>query len=118
MPTPSNVVLLLSDEHNPFFSSPYGDSRLDTPNMQRMADQGALYRNAYCPSPLCLPCRAAFTAGRYTHETQAYNNSNVNLPTNFETWGGALDQQGIHSVMVGKVDAYARHRRLLDTAKK
>lgn len=107
MPTPSNVVLLLSDEHNPFFSSPYGDSRLDTPNMQRMADQGALYRNAYCPSPLCLPCRAAFTAGRFVHETQAYNNSNVNLPTNFETWGRALDQQGRHSIMVGKVDAYA-----------
>jgi len=104
MPTRSNVVLLLSDEHNPFYSSPYGDSRIDTPNMQRMANQGALFRNAYCPSPLCLPCRAAFTAGRYTHETQAYNNSNVNLPTDFETWGRALDSQGAHSVMVGKVD--------------
>lgn len=107
MSTTSNVVLLLSDEHNPFYSSPYGDSRIDTPNMQRMANQGALFRNAYCPSPLCLPCRAAFTAGRYTHETQAYNNSNVNLPTDFETWGRALDSQGAHSVMVGKVDAYA-----------
>ncbi|MAM91509.1 MAG: hypothetical protein CMI15_08530 [Opitutaceae bacterium] len=107
MPPPSNVVLLLSDEHNPFFSSPYGDTRIDTPNMQRMANGGALFQNAYCPSPLCLPCRAAFTAGRYAHETQAYNNSNVNLTTDFDTWGRALDRQGVHSVMVGKVDAFA-----------
>ena len=89
------------------FFSPYRDSCLETPNIQRMAGRGALYRSAYCPSSLCLPCRAAFSAGRYVHETQAYNDSNVNLPTNFETWGRVLGQQGIHSVMVGKVDAYA-----------
>ncbi len=109
---PANVVLLFSDEHNPLFSSPYGDHRLDTPNMQWMADNGMLFRNAYCPSPLCLPCRAAFTAGRYAHDVQAYNNSNVNLSSNFESWGRALSEQNVHSVMVGKVDAFDRAEHL------
>jgi len=110
--SPRNVALLLSDEHNPFYSSPYGDSRIDTPHMQRMADQGTLFENAYCPSPLCLPCRAAFTAGRHVHQVQAYNNSNVNLSDRFESWGAALDSQNVHSVMVGKVDAFAHSSKL------
>lgn len=110
--TPANVVLLLSDEHNPFFSSPYGDKRLDTPHMQWMADNGVLFENAYCPSPLCLPCRAAFTAGKYVHEIQAYNNSNVNVPTSFTSWGRALEEQGVYTVMVGKVDAYDHSSKL------
>lgn len=56
----SNVVLLMSDEHNPFFSTPYGHETVRTPNMARLAERGTVYRNTYCPSPLCLPCRSAF----------------------------------------------------------
>ncbi len=110
--SPRNVVLVLSDEHNPFYSSPYGDKRIDTPRMQAMADKGTLFENAYCPSPLCLPCRAALTAGKYTHQVQAYNNSNVNLSGDFQSWGETLNAQGVHSAMIGKVDAYAHSSTL------
>ena len=80
--------------------------------MQWMADHGVLFENAYCPSPLCLPCRAAFTAGKYVHQIQAYNNSNVNLSASFQSWGQNLDAQGVHTVLVGKVDAYDHSSKL------
>ncbi len=50
-----NVLLLMSDEHNPFFSQPYGHPFVTTPNLAKLAQRGTVFQNAYCPSPLCLP---------------------------------------------------------------
>lgn len=96
----TNVVLLVSDEHNPRYSSTYGHEVVRTPNMDRLAARGTVYENAYCPSPLCVPSRTAFMAGRYTHETQAYNNSKV-LERRHPSYGGVLAEQGVHTVYAG-----------------
>lgn len=96
----TNVVFLLSDEHNPRYSSPYGHCVVRTPNMERLAGRGTLFENAYCPSPLCVPSRTAFMAGRYTHETQAYNNSKV-VERRHPSYGGILADQGVHTLYVG-----------------
>ena len=96
----TNVVLLISDEHNPRFSSTYGHEVVRTPNMDRLAERGAVYQSAYCPSPLCVPSRTAFLAGRYTHEVHAYNNSKV-IERRHPNYGGVLAEQGIHTVYVG-----------------
>jgi choline-sulfatase len=101
-----NVLLLISDEHNPFFSSPYGHPTVRTPNMDRLARTGTLYENAYCPSPLCMPARSAFMSGRYVHEIQTYNNCNV-FTFSYPTYGAVLRQAGVHTVHVGKTDVYA-----------
>lgn len=96
----TNVVLLVSDEHNPRYSSTYGHPVVRTPNMDRLAARGTVYENAYCPSPLCVPSRTAFMAGRYTHETQAYNNSKV-LERRHPSYGGVLAGEGVHTVYAG-----------------
>ena len=57
-----NTLLLISDEHNPFYSSVYGHPTVQTPNMQRLAERGTVFENTYCPSPLCVPSRSAFIA--------------------------------------------------------
>jgi len=97
----------MSDEHNPFYSSPYGHEFIHTPNMQKLADIGTLYQNTYCPSPLCLPSRSAFISGRRVHQIQAYSNCNVNLRKEFPSYGKILKDNGIYSVHIGKTDAYA-----------
>ncbi|MFO7956669.1 MAG: sulfatase-like hydrolase/transferase, partial [Candidatus Brocadiia bacterium] len=108
----SNVVLFMSDEHNPRYSSPYGHDFVETPSMQRLADEGTLYRNAYCQSPLCLPSRSSFMSGRYVHEIQTYSNCTVNLDPNPPTYGAVLAEQGVHTAYVGKVDVYAKGEEL------
>lgn len=100
-----NFLLLMSDEHNPRFSSIYGHPSVKTPNMQRLADMGTLYENAYCNSPLCLPSRSSFMSGMYVHETQAYNNSNI-IKHNYPSYGQMLSDQGVHTTYAGKVDVY------------
>jgi len=103
----ANFVYLLSDEHTPFVAGPYGHPFVETPAMNRLADEGTVYENAYCPSPLCLPTRAAFFAGRRVHEIQAYNNCGACLPRDLPSFGGDLDRQSVHTVFVGKSDGYA-----------
>ena len=101
-----NVVVLMSDEHNPRFSSVYGHPFVRTPNMERMAERGVLFENAYCPSPLCVPSRAAFMTGKYVHEIQVYGNVVVNMGFDYPTYGSVLAREGVHTVHVGKVHVY------------
>jgi len=64
------VLLLLSDEHNPKFSQPYGYPFVETPHMARLARRGTVFTNAYCPSPLFMPSRSAFLSGRRVFDAQ------------------------------------------------
>ncbi|MDD9268613.1 sulfatase-like hydrolase/transferase [Paenibacillus sp. GCM10023248] len=108
----SNSVLIISDEHNPFYSSVYGHPFLRTPNMERLASRGTVYENAYCPSPLCSPSRSAFFTGKRVHELQNYSNCNLALKTDASSYGKVLGEQGIHTVYFGKSDVYDDIERL------
>lgn len=108
-----NVVLLMADEHTPFVSSVYAHPLARTPNMQRLAQRGTVFENAYCPSPLCLPSRSACVAGRHVHELQTYSNCLVNLRRDFPTYGRVLDEQGVYSAYIGcNFDVYDRPENL------
>lgn len=45
-----------------------------TPNFDRLARQGVLFRQAYCNSPICCPSRASMWSGQYTHHCEGWNN--------------------------------------------
>lgn len=107
----TNVLVLMSDEHNPKVSSAYGHPRVETPNMERLAREGTVYDAAYCPSPLCTPSRSSFVSGLPVHRTQAYNNCNV-VQFDYPAYGGVLAAQGVHTVSVGKTDTYTTWREL------
>ncbi len=102
----SNVIVFMSDEHNPRYSSPYGHDFVQTPNMQRLAERGSLFANSYCPSPLCVPSRSAFLSGKRVHAVQAYGNTRQGIPPEKNGLGAVLAGQGVHTVFVGKVHAY------------
>jgi choline-sulfatase len=100
-----NVILLMSDQHNPKVASVSGHRLVQTPNLDRMAASGVVFESCYCPSPLCMPCRSAFLSGRRVHEIQCYSNCNV-FPFEYPSYGEVLHRQGIHTVHIGKVDSY------------
>lgn len=106
-----NVLVLMTDEHNPRYSSVYGHPFVQTPNLKRLASRGTVFENCYVPSPLCRPARSAFMSGRRVHEIQAYNNCNV-FTLDFPTYGRMLRDQGVHTVHVGKTDVYDRGAQL------
>lgn len=100
-----NILVLTSDEHNPFVSSVEGNPVVKTPNMDRLAKMGTVYSSSYCPSPLCTPSRSAFMAGKYVHQLQTYNNCCV-FKHAYPSYGQLLAEQGIHTVHMGKIDVY------------
>ena len=48
---------IMSDEHAPMYSGPYGHPFVQTPHMDKLAEDGVTFTNAYCNSPLCMPSR-------------------------------------------------------------
>lgn len=90
----------MSDEHSRRFSSTYGHPVVETPQLDRLAERGTVYRNAYCTSPLCVPSRSSFMAGRLPHEIDRYNNSKV-IEGRFPSYGGVLAEQGVHTCYIG-----------------
>ncbi len=103
-----NVILLMSDEHSPFVASVYGHPFVRTPHLERLARLGTVYRNAYCPSPLCVPSRSAFMAGRLPHDLQIYNNCKV-IEARYPSYGGVLAEQGVHTAYIGSAANLYRH---------
>lgn len=61
-----NVVLIIAHDLGQHIS-PYGVQTVQTPNLERMAAEGALFEKNFCTSPGCSPSRAAIMTGRYPH---------------------------------------------------
>jgi arylsulfatase A-like enzyme len=61
-----NVVMIHTDDTGQYIG-PYGHD-IDTPNLSALADDGILFRNAYCAGPTCSPSRASVMTGQSPHE--------------------------------------------------
>ncbi|MEM6391361.1 MAG: sulfatase [Planctomycetota bacterium] len=72
-------VLYLHSHDTGRLLSPYGSGPA-MPNLQRLADAGVLYRQAYCASPTCSPSRAALLTGQYPHQCGQWGLSNAGYP--------------------------------------
>jgi N-sulfoglucosamine sulfohydrolase len=60
-----NIVVVHTDDTGRYIG-PYGHD-VDTPNLAALADEGVLFRNAYCAGPTCSPSRAAVMSGQCPH---------------------------------------------------
>lgn len=100
-----NLLLIMSDEHAPMFSGPYGHPLVQTPHLDRLAADGVVFQNAYCNSPLCTPSRMSFMTGRYVHHIGAWDNS-APIPSDMVTWAHRLRAIGYDVVLSGKQHFY------------
>ncbi|HJO05961.1 MAG TPA: sulfatase-like hydrolase/transferase [Chloroflexota bacterium] len=102
-----NILVIMSDEHDPTISTPYGHPFVRTPYQQRLADEGAVFENAYCNSPLCVPSRASFMTGRHLYRTGVWDNT-VPLASDIPTWAHRLNNAGYETVLCGKMHFIGR----------
>jgi len=108
----SNAIIFMADEHNPFYSSVYGHPAVRTPHLQRLADCGVTYENAYTPCPLCMPSRSAFLTGKRVHEISVFSNCVAGLDTRHQTFGEVMAGQGAYTLNIGTLHAYDRPENL------
>ena len=70
-----NVLYFIVDDLRPEFMAAYGQSQMLTPNVDKLAEAGTVFRNAHCQQAVCGPSRASFMTGRRPQHTQVYGNS-------------------------------------------
>src|SRR5919107_2555152 len=69
-----NVVFILTDDQRWDCLGCAGHPFLKTPNMDRLANEGVRFANAFVTNSLCSPSRASFLSGVYAHRPRRLNN--------------------------------------------
>ena len=102
-----NLIAICTDDQARWAMSAYGNKEVQTPNMDRIAAEGALFLNAFCNTPVCSPSRATYLTGRYSTElgiTDYINTKEAKsgLGLKNSTWPQALKNAGYATAMIGK----------------
>ena len=79
-----------------------GHSHVKTPNLDKLANEGTLFNNAYCNSPICVPSRAILATGRYNAEIGYWDNADP-YDGNIPSWGHRAVQGNCDAVSIGKL---------------
>lgn len=95
------VIMLMTDTTRQDMLGCYGNKNMYTPHLDKLAERGICYTNAYSCQPVCGPARSAIFTGLYPHSNGAVANS-MPLGDNVKTIGQRLTDQGIHSAYIGK----------------
>ena len=72
-----NVLWLMTDEQRTDSLGCYGSAWAVTPHLDRLAEEGVVFENAFTPSPVCQPARVSLLTARYPCETGVWYNRNI-----------------------------------------
>ncbi|MBX3053167.1 MAG: sulfatase-like hydrolase/transferase [Caldilineaceae bacterium] len=99
---PTNLLYILSDQHNRGALGCYGHPLVQTPNLDRLAARGTRFTNAYTTCPICVPARASLATGRYVHQIGYWDNA---FPYDgaVPSWHHRLRAQGHQVDVIGKL---------------
>ena len=104
--TRPNIVFIFSDDHATNAISAYGGIFKDiapTPNIDRIANEGALLKNALCTNAICGPSRAAILTGKYSHVNGYFKNYKGGVFNNQQwTYPQSLQASGYQTALIGK----------------
>ena len=99
-----NILYIMSDDHAAHAISAY-DGRLakiaPTPNIDRLAAEGALFTNAFCTNSICSPSRACVLTGQYDHVNGAFDLAGSVAPGK-QMLAIQMKQAGYQTAMIGK----------------
>jgi arylsulfatase A-like enzyme len=101
-----NVLFLLTDQERYDLTAP--GSVVETPNLDRLSEEGMRFTRAYTPISICSSARASLLTGLYPHNHGMLNNAHEadaiqpNLPPELPTFGELLSEAGYTNAYVGK----------------
>jgi len=96
-----NFLVIMMDELARDGMGCYGGAGI-TPHMDKLAASGTRFSNAYTPSPICVPARAAFQSGRYVFQNRCWTNAQPYFGEP-EGWAHRLKAEGHETVSIGKL---------------
>ena len=101
-----NIVWIIPDDMSANFSC-YGETAIETPNVDRLAARGVKFTNAYVTAPVCSTCRSALITGMYQtsigahHHRSGRGNNKINLPANVQLIPKLFQQAGYYTSITG-----------------
>ena len=99
-----NVLFIISDDLTSTALSCYGNTVCNTPNIDRLAEQGTRFTRAYCQGTYCGPSRASFMSGYYPHATGVlgYKSPRPKIGDR-ATWSQHFKNNGYYAARVSKI---------------
>jgi choline-sulfatase len=98
----TNLLIIMSDEHNPKVMGAGGHPIVKTPHIDALAGHGTMFTSAYTTCPVCVPARAAFAVGKYVHQIGFWDNADA-YDGSIPSWHHRLRECGHRVVSIGKL---------------
>ncbi len=97
-----NILFIIFDDWGWQHAGAYGSTWVKTPNFDRVAREGVLFKNAFTSNPKCSPCRATILTGRNTWQLKEAVSHNGYFPAGFEVYPDLLEKSGYAVGLTGK----------------
>ena len=101
-----NIVWIIVDDMSANFSC-YGETLVETPNVDQLAKRGTQFNSAFVTAPVCSTCRSAFITGMYQtaigshHHRSGRGEMKINLPDRVELVPSLFQKAGYHTSITG-----------------
>ncbi|MSU25392.1 MAG: heparan N-sulfatase [Opitutus sp.] len=99
---PPNILFIIFDDWGWQHAGAYGSTWVKTPNFDRVAREGVLFKHAFTSNPKCSPCRASILTGRNTWQLKEAVSHNGLFPEGFAVYPDLLEQAGYAVGLTGK----------------
>ncbi len=96
-----NILFIFTDDHATAAIGAYGSKINETPNMDRIANEGMIFRNSFCTNSICAPSRAVILTGKHSHINGKIDNKNT-FDGSQQTFPKLLQKAGYQTAMIGK----------------
>ncbi len=97
-----NILMIIVDQMVAELSGAYGHPVVETPNLDRLVEEGARFDNAYTSCPICAPARSSIMTGSYVSRIGSYDNGAL-FAADVPTFCHYLSIQGYDTVASGKL---------------
>ena len=96
-----NIIFIMSDDHAQQAISAYGDQLINTPNIDRIANEGIRFANSFVTNSICAPSRAVLLTGKYSHLNRLRDNRDT-FDGGQMTFPKLLQKAGYQTAIAGK----------------
>src|SRR5580698_6494083 len=104
-----NLIAIVTDDQAEWSCGCYGNKESITPNMDRIAKEGARFANAFAVTPVCSPSRASYMTGIWNTQLAITDwiapneqRAGVGLPAGTIIWPQVLQENGWTTALIGK----------------
>lgn len=97
-----NILFIMADDHAAHAISAYGSRINRTPNLDRLAEGGMRFANAFCTNSICAPSRAVILTGQYSHRNGVIDHNKTELKAACPTFPELMREAGYATALIGK----------------